>query len=111
MMKTEALLLIALMAGVLSAWTLILGLDFIIDEEKKKRGRFLNVIIKVGLCKEKSRPVIILIVLMSLGIIGLIWALTTISKIYTNVSIIGILIITVVLMLVVLYILRRTKKS
>ena len=36
MMKTEALLLIALMAGVLSAWTLILGLDFIIDEEKKK---------------------------------------------------------------------------
>lgn len=111
MMKTEALLLIALVVGVISAWNLILGLNFIIDEEKKKRGRFFNVIIKIGLCKEKSRPVIFLIVLISAGIIGLIWALTTISKIYTNVSTISILIITGVLMLVVLYILRRTKKS
>ena len=39
MMKTEALLLMALIFGVLSAWSLILGLDFIIDEEKKEKGR------------------------------------------------------------------------
>lgn len=110
-MKTESLLLIALIFGVLSAWSLILLLDFIIDEEKKGRGRFFNLIIKVGLFKEKSRSVIFMIIWMIVAIIGLIWTVITISSIYNNLSIISIIIIIAVAMAVVLYIIRKIKKS
>ncbi len=110
MMKTEALLLLALIFGVLSAWSLILWLDFIIDEEKKQRGKFFNVIIKVGMFKEKSRSVIFMTIWIIVAIIGLIWSVITISNIYKDVGITSILIITVVVTAVVLYIIRKIKK-
>ncbi len=110
-MKTEALSLLALIFGVLSVWFLILDLDIIIDLEKKSRGKFFNLIIKVGLFKRRSRSVIFMIVWMIVEIIGLIWAIITISNIYKNLSMTSILIITAVAMAVVLYIIRRFKKS
>lgn len=109
-MKTEALLLEALICGVLSAWTIILWIDFIIDEEKKERGRFFNLIIKIGLLKETSRPVIFMLIWTILAIVGLIWSIITISNIYKNISIIVILIITTIVMAVIIYILRKGKK-
>lgn len=109
-MKTEALLLLALVVVVLSAYSLILWLDFVIDEEKKERGRFFNIIIKVGLFKEKSSSVIVMVIWLIIAIIGLIWSVITISNIY-NVGIITISIITVVVMAIVLYIIRKFKKS
>lgn len=110
-MKTEALLLLALNFGLLSAWSLILMLDFVIDEEKKEKGRFFNIIIKVGLFKEKSGPVIFLVCWAILAIVGLIWSVITFSNIYKNISIIIIWIITILIMAIVLFIIRKFKKS
>lgn len=76
-MKTETLLFEALMIGIPSVYCLILWLSVVIAEERKGKGRFFY-IIKTGLFKEKSPPVIVMVIWIMLSIIGLIWSLTTI---------------------------------
>lgn len=110
-MKTEALLLLVFCLGIISAEWIILCLNFIIDEEKKGKGRFFNIIIKIGLFKEKSPSVIFLLTMLLLSIVGLIWAIITLSSIYTSLDIICVSIITLLLIILILCIMRKIKKS